>query len=54
MGDTQIATLAYVDDILDLNGNPRDTEVAHQNAQIFASKKKLEHTPEKCNISFKN
>ena len=54
IGDLQIATLAYVDDIFDVNDNVDDTTVAHRNAEIFAKRKKQTHAPEKCNVMLVN
>jgi hypothetical protein len=54
IGELQIATLAYVDDILDMNDTHDDTEVAHLHAQDFSKKKKLDYTPDKCNIMLIN
>ena len=54
VGDVQIASLAYVDDVIDLNGNDEDTVQAHQNAEVFAKRKKLTHAPEKCNLMLIN
>ena len=54
IGDLQIATLAYVDDIFDLNESDEDTVVAHQNAEVFAKKKKQSYAPEKCHVMLIN
>ena len=54
MGDVRIATLAYVDDLIDVNDSGDNTTLAHNNAQTFSKKKKLEYTPDKCNIMLVN
>lgn len=54
VGDLQIATLAYVDDIYDLNQSDENTIEAHQNAQVFAMRKKQSYAPEKCNVMLVN
>ena len=49
IGDVQIATLAYVDDIIDINETNFDTKIAHHNAQEFSKEKKLDFAGDKCN-----
>ena len=50
IGTLTLASLAFVDDIIDLNGHFGDVLIAHQNAMEFAKKKKLTFAPEKCYI----
>ena len=54
VGEIQIATLAYVDDIIDLNENEDDARTAHANALNFSRRKKLDYTPDKCNVMLVN
>ena len=48
IGDIQIATLAYVDDLIGINENSYDTTVAHDNTKDFSRQKKLEYAGDKC------
>ena len=54
IGEVQIATLAYVDDLIDVSGCYDDAKKSHLNAEDFSRKKKLEHTADKCNIMLVN
>ena len=50
MGETSIASLAFVDDIADLSDYFGDVIISHQNAIKFAREKKLQFAPDKCYI----
>ena len=50
MGEVNVATLAFVDDIADLSGNYGDVIISHMSAVEFAKKKKLQLAPDKCYI----
>ena len=54
VGEVQIATLAYVDDIIDVSDTNNEAKKSHLNAEDFSRKKKLEHTADKCNIMLVN
>ena len=48
VGDLVLASLLYVDDIIDLSTTKDDCETAHENAKLFARKKKLHYSGTKC------
>ena len=50
MGETSVASLAFVDDIADLSEFFGDVIISHQNAVKFAKEKKLQFAPDKCYI----
>ena len=48
VGCTTISALVYVDDIIDLSSSVEDFVLSHQNAVLFAKKKKLTLSGTKC------
>merc|ERR1712105_218275 len=50
IGTTNVKSLAYVDDILDINETTDDSEEAHQVVLDFTAKKRLELSGKKCSI----
>ena len=54
IGTSSVATLAFVDDIVDVTGCKEDAIAAHINAIEFALRKKLNFSPDKCFIMLVN
>ena len=54
IGTAFIASLAYIDDIADVNSSCEDAEKSHANAELFAKKKKLGYSVEKCKTMIVN
>jgi hypothetical protein len=54
LGSVTIATLVFVDDVVDISGSEKDARKAHVNALEFALKKKLNFAPDKCFIMVVN
>ena len=48
IGTLLLATLLYVDDIIDLSGSTEDCEISHNNAILFSLRKKLRYALTKC------
>ena len=48
IGSMLLATLAYVDDIIDLTNSTEDCKASHENALLFSAMKKLILSATKC------
>ena len=54
VGTLLIESLAFVDDIADININPDNADAAHMKALTFAARKKLSHSVDKCLLLIQN
>ena len=48
IGETNLSSLLYVDDIIDINKTVEDAVKSHENAIMFSRKKKLQFSDNKC------